>query len=217
MKRIAVMCFLTALAVSGAFISSYVYENELPKASVTAMADIKFTEQVSASGNIVEYKDELCVSAAISQNDITKIRTGQRVSITGRGIKECYGTVENISDTARTRMNGMTEETVVDVRIGFDENSDLTDIKNGYTVRIRIDVSDEKDIGVVPYKAVHSDDDGREFVYVFSNGMSVRKYIETGLETSEGIEILSGISHYDTVLISEGDGLSDGEYVKIGE
>lgn len=217
LKKIALLCFLTSLAVSGAFISSYIYEAGLPQAAIASVSDLKYTEQVTARGSIVDMNGKLCVNASVNQSDISKIKCGQRVLISGRGFSDCYGKIDKISDSARSLMNGINEDTVVDVCICFDNECDAANLKSGYAVKIKIDVSEEKVIEILPYKAVHNDDDGREFVYIFDNGTAVKKYIQTGKETSAGIEVLSGITHYDTLLIADSKKITDGGYVRIGE
>ena len=66
------------------------------------------------------------------------------------------------------------------------------------------------------YKAVRQDKDGTEYVYVFRDGVAVRKDIVTGLELSDGIEVLSGLLPEDKVLMSQEE-IENGNYVKVVE
>lgn len=217
MKKIAVMCFLTSLAVSGAFISSYIYEANLPQAYTAAVSDIVFAESVIASGEVVSYDNTMKINAVINEKNASKVKAGQSVVISGNGFGEYSGTVEKVSDNARRISNGLAEETVVDIQAGFDDSYDLSEIKSGYTASLKINISDKKNIRVVPYKAVHTDKYGISYLYIFRDGMSVRKNIVTGCETSEGTEIISGINKNDIILVADNDALSDGGFVNIEE
>ncbi len=217
MKRIAVMCFITSLAVSGAFISSYIYEANLPQAYTAAVSDIVFAENVIASGEVVSLDGTLKINAVINEKNASKVKAGQSVTISGNGFGEYSGTIEKVSDNARHLANGLTEETVVDIQAGFDDEYDLSEIRSGYTASLKINISDKKNIRVVPYKAVHTDKNGLNYLYIFRDGMSVRKNVVTGCETSEGTEIISGINKNDIILVSDNNSLSDGCFVNIEE
>lgn len=160
--------------------------------------------------------EELIVNSLISENYISKVSVGQEVIISGNGFadKEYIGIVEEISSIATKQYIGSSQDTVVGVKIRF-LNSDES-IRPGYSAKVEILTSAEKNIPVVPYEAVMEDEEEKEFVYVFNNGIAVRKDIKTGIELSDGVELLEGLTPNDCVLMSS-PALKEGNYVKIQE
>ena len=55
---------------------------------------------------------------------------------------------------------------------------------------------------MVPFESVRQDKDNVEYVYVYQNGRAVRQDIETGEETSDGVEVLSGLTGGEIVLFN---------------
>ena len=108
---------------------------------------------------------------------------------------------------------GTHEETVVDVCASIDNLDE--EVKAGYTINAKIVVEKEKEINVVPYEAVMQDENETEYVYVFANGMAVRKDIETGVELTDGVEVLSGVSQDEPIIFTPNKVKKDGTRVKI--
>lgn len=153
------------------------------------------------------------VKASVSENYISKIKVGQSAVITGNGFEGEYsGTVEEIASEAKKEYVGTTEDTVVEVKIRFNDADE--NIRPGYSAKVKIFTSEPKKIKVVPYEAVMQDENNNEYVYVFNNGIAVKKDIKTGAELSEGIEIADGLSGNENIL-SPSDNIKDGQYVKL--
>lgn len=157
--------------------------------------------------------DGLVVNASISENDISKIAIGQAVIISGSGFSKKYsGVVEEIDSVAKKEYVGTVEDTVVKVKICFTDADES--IRVGYSANLKILTSEQTNILIVPYEAVLEDDNNIEYVYVFNNGMAVRKDIETGLELGEGVEVISGVTKDDNILMSPAN-VNEGEYVRV--
>ena len=157
--------------------------------------------------------DGLVINAPVSENYISKIQVGQNVLITGNGFDGEYsGVVEEIANEAKKEYVGTTEDTVVEVKIRFTDADDS--IRMGYTAKVKILTAEKKTVHVLPYETVMEDENNKEYVYVFNNGVAVRKDVQTGLELGEGVEVVSGVAPGDPVLTSPGS-ISEGEYVKL--
>lgn len=145
------------------------------------------------------YEDELCVSAAISELDIAKIAVGQRAVITLAAYpdEEFTGTVTDIAAAARDRYNGAVLETVVDITITPDYPDER--LKSGLSADVSVELSEPREICVVPYSAIGQDDSG-EFVFVYQDGKSVRREITTGAEFADGAEVIAGAEAGELVL-----------------
>ena len=102
-------------------------------------------------------------------------------------------------------------DTVVEIKISIDNPDD--NLRAGYTANAKLMLSDSEIITVVPYAAVNQDDIG-EFVYVLEDNTAVRRYVVTGKELSEGVEIKSGIGADDYIITVESE-YKDGERVLV--
>ncbi len=159
--------------------------------------------------------EELAVTAAISELDIAKVKTGQRVKFSPAAYpdEEFYGRVSAIASAARSQYNGAVLETVVDVTI-TPEKEDKR-LKSGLTADVEIMLSEPRPVLVLPYSAVGQDDKG-EYVYVYENSRAVRKSVSTGAEFSDGTEIKAGITAED-VIFEDPDEIAGRSHIRIAE
>ncbi|MBQ7132852.1 MAG: efflux RND transporter periplasmic adaptor subunit [Oscillospiraceae bacterium] len=170
---------------------------------------------IAAGGTVMTISgtQPLSVKANINENRISKVNTGQKVIISAGafGDRIYEGYVESIADSATKEYSAASSQTVVEVNIVI-ENADEY-VKSGYTADVKICVSEERELNIVPYEAV-TNSGKSSFVYVFSDGTAKRKQITTGTETTEGIEVTSGIAS-DDILIYSDEELTNGGYVAI--
>lgn len=208
------------LSASGLSINNF-DDNNYSEITVYAPQDgtvkaIKYpTNEVIPSNSVIMSiisNNNLQIKLPISESKISGIKIGQKVSITGNGFsdKTFYGTVKKIADEATQTTTSLGKETTVDVIVQINDITDI--IKPGYTTKCTITVSVDKNKIVVPYDDVLADDDGNEFVYVFSENKAYKKYVETGEEYESGVEILSGITT-DSLLIDSPSDYRDGGMV----
>jgi multidrug efflux pump subunit AcrA (membrane-fusion protein) len=80
-------------------------------------------------------------------------------------------------------------------------------------VRADIAVGTVENMLIIPYEAVIFSDDG-DCVFINQNGVAVKKLITTGRAFEDGIEIVSGISTSDRLIVSSDKELKDGCGVK---
>lgn len=172
-------------------------------------------DYVLAGESIMTIKgtDGITITADIPEKDISFIKVGQPVEITGSSFpdKTYAGVVEQIADSGVKSYSGSTKEVIIPVKIRFIEADDA--VRPGCTAKVKIYTSDEKALAVLPYSAINQDDDG-EFVYVYREGRAEKKYIQTGKELPEGVEISSGLSQGDTILYPASE-LEDGGFIKL--
>lgn len=161
--------------------------------------------------------ENMQITAQVSENQISDIKTGQDVIITGAGFegREYKGTVEKIAAAAKQTSTGLISQTTVGVTariVNPDEN-----LKQGFTSKAEILISDNQEKFLVPYEAVEQDENEREFVFVYSNGSAVKRYIITGNEYEEGFEVSEGLSDNDVVIINPHVVKKDNGFVKLGK
>ncbi len=189
------------------------FESALIKSEYSGIVkniNYKIGDFIKSGSTIISFdtKDDLQVRLPVNENKISDIQVGQAVRITGSGFvgKEFMGTVRQIADEAAQTTTSLGRETTVDVVVSVDNATN--DIKAGYTAKCEITVSIDKNRIVVPYDCIYSDEDGKEYVYVYSNKKAHKKYLTTGQEYDSGIEIIKGIST-DTLIIASANKFED--------
>lgn len=155
------------------------------------------------------------VKAQVNEDVVKDIKVGQLAEITGSGFSGTYeGTVKQIYPEAESETTPSgTNSDVVTVVIGIDNPT--SELMPGLSADVSIKISEQRGVVTVPYEAVNEDDDGTEYVYVFSNGRAVRRNILTGNEDDSGIEVLKGLKRGDIVIDDGSDTALDGENVRI--
>ncbi|XOQ44445.1 MAG: HlyD family secretion protein [Clostridium sp.] len=142
----------------------------------------------------------LQVRLNVNESQISDIKVGQNVEITGVGFKNsCYsGTVTEIASEAKQIMTASGQETVVEVLVTV--NQPKEDIKPGFTAKAKIITSNHSSVLVVPYSAVQADQDGAEYVLRVVEGMTVKTPIKTAREFDNGFEVVSGVTADDWIV-----------------
>jgi RND family efflux transporter MFP subunit len=140
------------------------------------------------------------ISLDVSQDTVLQIRKGQPaalivVSYPGR-VFPGKVTIVNLAADSMTKKFGV--EVTVD-------NPDLT-LRPGTFGEVAIEVESRENALVVPQMAVID----RGFVYVAQGGKAVKKAVRLGLQTSDSVEILSGLQEGESVIVEGNFSLEDG-------
>ena len=189
---------LSGTAVIGLAAAPKVVLDSIPTAAIVNISKIEHEDTVSVSGTI--RKDMINNSASVQtyvlEQDISKVQLGQAAEITGEAFPDTvyYGTVDKISAVAVKLPSG---KTAVEVTVGITEPDDA--LKHGYTASVKLHTSEPSVMTIVPYEAVDQDDNG-EFVYLLENGRAYKRYVETGRELSEGIELKTSIGADERII-----------------
>ncbi len=171
-----------------------------PESGTVTSLKVKKGDIVKRGGELLTITDKsgLSVKLNINETQISKVKKGQRATITGTAFNKVYtGKVISIADEAEETVAETGRETTVavDVRV---ENPDK-DIKRGYTAKCSIVVSSDNSSVVIPYEAVGSDSGG-DYVYKFINGRAEKEYVTVQSELSEGAKIKNGIESGDKII-----------------
>jgi membrane fusion protein, macrolide-specific efflux system len=83
------------------------------------------------------------------------------------------------------------------VKVAF---TDSGQVKPGMTANVDIITQEKQNVLYVPVRSVQSKD-GDKYVQILENGIPVEKTVQTGLRADEGMELLSGISEGDEVIV----------------
>lgn len=173
---------------------------EAPESGTVTSIKVKSGDLVRSGSELMTITDKsgLSVRLNINETQISKIKEGQKVTVSGTAFDKVYvGTVLTIADEAEETTSETGRETTVAVDIKI-ENPD-EEIKRGYTAKCSIVVSSDNSSVIIPYEALGSDSNG-EYVYKFINGRAEKEYVNVENELSEGAKIKDGIEAGDKII-----------------
>jgi len=183
---------------------------EAPMKGVVSSLNVK-QGQIVGSGQVaatIVDMDTVYVQISVVENVVNKIKEGQEVEVSVPAVFDGYikSTIGYISPTADP-MNKL-----YTVRLYLDNKE--YGIRPGMTGSVRLSLDSVDEAIVIKSDAV-LDKDGKKVVYIVENDMAVEKEVETGLDTGELVEIISGINQGDSVIIEGQHYVSDGARVKV--
>lgn len=174
------------------------------------VTDIKAVEGsvVEEGGELltIESNEDVCVEVSLSKSDLEKVHEGQKAVVTIVG-KEYEGTVTRVSKSATKNDKGAS---VVAGEIHID-NPDA-DIFLGVEAKVKIQGEVAENAVAVPIEAVNVGRDG-SFVYIVENGVMAVRNVETGIASMELIEIKSGLTGEEQIVLNNNMGLEEGAQV----
>ena len=174
------------------------------------VTDIKTVEGsvVQESGELltVESNEDVCVEIALSKGDLEKVQEGQKAIITIVG-KEYEGTVTRISKSATKNEKGAS---VVAGEVHIDNPDEA--IFLGVEAKVAIEGQKAEDVITVPVEAVNIGKNG-SFVYIVMDGIIEMREVETGIASMEAVEIKSGLTGTEQVVLTAGSQIVEGARV----
>ena len=135
----------------------------------------------------------LQMRATFSENIISSVSIGQPAKITGNGFlgTACTGQIVSLNESAKQIVRTTGTETVVEGIISVDQPAGAQ-LRPGYNAQAEIVTDVHENALLIPYEAIGQDEENRKYVYELQDGWAYRRYIETGIETAEGMEVLKG-------------------------
>ena len=191
-----------------------------------AEAKLRNTSVVSpVSGEIVECKIDdfgTCSDSGVAYTIIDTSRkkavfyvtgdaknnmaVGQKVTIDKSGT-QYNATVDQISDTPDEKKHLYRVTAVI-------SENDMAALDAGTSVRLITSIKKSDNALTVPIGVVYYDE-GRAFVYVAKDGQAVKTMIETGVDDTVDIEVVSGLTADDQVIVNWSAQLQDKAAVNV--
>lgn len=156
----------------------------------------------------------LYVEADILIGDAGKIKEGADVIISSDDLdmKPIKGKVSKIYPKAFSKLSDLgIEQKRVKVEIDLLEQS--PELKVGYEVTARIITAFKNDVVYVPKSAVF-EMENEEYVFVVENHRAALRKVETGIEGEDVVEIKSGLSEGETIILYPDDDIEEGITIK---
>ncbi len=153
--------------------------------------------------------DVVELAANVPSEQLGAVRPGQAAEVVSDAYKDQVfpGTVVAIAPA----VDPATNTALARIRVA---NSARL-LKVGMYAQARVAVGERKGALIVPPSAVARNEDGEAAVYVVAGDLALRVPVKVGLETNDAVEILSGVSAGQSVLVSGVHGL--GEKARLGK
>jgi len=158
--------------------------------------------------------ESLEIEVDVNESHIAKVHPGQPADAVLDAYPDWHipATVRTVIPTADR------QKATVKVRLTFDELDPRILPDMGVKVAFRETAEDEPTANpaqsLVPQPAVRSDR-GQTVVFVVEDETVDRRVVSVGRSIGTDVEITAGVSPGDRVVVSESDGLSDGQKVKV--
>ena len=208
----AAVANLQSAEASVEYIKAQIEKTEVraPFAGKLGLVNISVGQWLNAGAPVAELSDvkKLKARFAVPQRYASSVKVGDRVTLKDQERNvEKKGKVTaldaTISESSRTR------QVVVTV-----DNSSGKLIAGGYaSITLQMKTA-QKSSTTIPAEALILDRDGA-YVFVVKNGKAHIKHVKTGLRTPFSVEITSGLSKGDTVIVSGIISLREGVPVNI--
>lgn len=153
----------------------------------------------------------LTVSAPIDEVDAPQIKVGMTACVSLDAFKQqrCSGKVSRIAPYVLEKEK---QARTVEVEIKLSDAKDLNDLLPGYSADIEVLIAKKSAALRVPTEAML---ENNNVLLVTDEGLLKQRQIQPGLANWNFIEVLSGLSEGDNIVLSVGlDGLEPGVYVR---
>lgn len=163
--------------------------------------DVKHNEALFTVAQINKMKVKLWAS----ESEINYIKMGMTANIKF-GDKIYTGRVTEVG----LQMDEKTRAFGVEVQIPNPRG----ELKSGVTVDVAINVASKNNVIVIPRNIIQAEG-SKKYVFVEENGRAAKRYIETGLESEIEVEVRSGLTTSDKLIVEGYSFVKDGSPVII--
>ena len=179
-----------------------------PIAGVVSSRDIKLGQHLNVNDPAFRVTDtgNLVAHLKIPQSELSKISAGDRATIRVDAVtdRSFEATIARVSPTIDTKNGTFRATAYIDNAAGL--------LAPGMFGRFDIAYEKRENAITVPVEAV-VEEDNQHVVYVVNDGEAVRQIIAIGIEDNGVVEILSGVSEFDQVVVTGQGSLRNGSRV----
>lgn len=171
--------------------------------SITVSTGTKSSEDSSSVtshtiGSITNPQGQYQATLSLTESDIVKIKSGQKVVLTMDAFEDATFTGQVLSvDVAGNTNSGVTSYSVVVLLNDTDK-----EIYTNMAVSATIIISSKADILLIPSTAIETASDGTSTVQVIDDGITSTVTITIGNTNDSQTEVVSGLSEGDTIISS---------------
>lgn len=195
-------------------------EKQLANQNVVAPADGVVTSLVVNAGQMLTEGSEIAtiadvsrlkVSAYLNELDAGKTEQGMKAVITGEAFSDSYeGSISYLAPTA-VLPTPTSKDPSVEMEVSLNQVS--PELRPGYNVTVEMEIPDKERL-LAPINAIQYDGE-QAYVFKVQDGVAVKVPVTKGKEGEDQIELVSGVTKGDLVVVEGGDKLQDGAKVKV--
>lgn len=152
---------------------------------------------------VVSNKDLFTVSFSVAESALTYMHPGNRITLEKDG-STCAGTISEVSNMVDSKTGLYTVKATV-------ENPPF-EMRSGSTIKLYADTQKAENEIMIPIDCVYYDS-GSPYVYVFKDNTAVKTMIETGISDAQYIQVKSGLTLSDELIVTWSASLFDGAEV----
>jgi multidrug efflux pump subunit AcrA (membrane-fusion protein) len=188
--------------VSGISSESDIYEDMIVRAPIAGLVGVKLIkegEQVGGSSGSLNpvftlYSiDDVKIYADVSEKDYSLVAKGTPAEIRLDAFpgETFHGRVNNI----RPVIDPLSRTTQVEIKLPNPRHR----IKPGMFAKVDLVLKRETNVEIIPFDAVLGESD--KYVFVAQDGKAVKKPVTLGLQQEENVEVSSGLTAQDKVIV----------------
>ncbi|MFA5532470.1 MAG: efflux RND transporter periplasmic adaptor subunit [Candidatus Shapirobacteria bacterium] len=149
-------------------------------------------------GSVTNPQGQYQATLSLTESDIVKIKSGQKVSLTMDAFEDATFTGQVLSvDVAGSTNSGVTSYSVVILLNDTDK-----EIYTNMAVSATIIIDSKADILLIPSTAIDTANDGTSTVQVIKDGITSPIIITVGSTNDSQTEVVSGLNEGDTIISS---------------
>jgi membrane fusion protein, multidrug efflux system len=182
-----------------------------PVAGVIIEKHVETGDVIGSQARLFTIADvsQLVTRVGISELDVVELSQGERVSIT----LDAFPNRTLTGVIRRVFPSGDPTTRLVPVEVAFDGVSAQL-ARPGFLARVTFDLAASDGVLLVPVSAVLGGQ-GSQAVFVIQNDRAVRRTVNTGLVSQGRIEIVSGLTEGENVVVTGNNTLRDGMPVRV--
>ena len=179
-----------------------------PISGVVSARDVKIGQHVDVNETTFRITDtsSLVAYLRIPQTELEKFSAGQHANVRVDAMpgQTFDATIARISPTIDIRSGTFRATAYIDNEDGL--------LAPGMFGRFDIAYEQHTDALIIPTAALVQEDN-QTVVYVVEDGAAVRRIIQTGIQSGENIEVLSGLTEHEQIVVTGQGSLRDGSRV----
>lgn len=157
-------------------------------------------QTITTSEPLLVLSDRLIISAQFDETDIGRVKVGQKAIV----ILDAYSKdrIKAVVDHIAYESQLANNVTIYDVDIVPQETPEF--FRSGMSANVEVIEKSQSDVILIPVGAIE-EEDGKKFVSIKKAQGNVieKRQIEVGLTDSSNVEVISGLTQADIVLVSD--------------
>ena len=155
--------------------------------------------------------DKIYINAAVSENDINKIKTGQKATAECSACDDLYYCIVDKIYSGINKNSSQLQSNYLNVLLSVN-NAD-NQILPGFSSTITININKYNNVFIVPESAIFKENN-QNYVYTYSKGKAIKTPVTKSVTTDKGTIITHGLEQNDKELYNCSD-LNDGDLIKV--